>query len=145
MDIYIKKCGWKWRYQMMIKLSQTCSKCPNYLRATAIYERIRHTQTHTHKRAKTKKKKMQRWNLRNLTVFKWKQLQIFKQISRKQFEDKTWKMAERDKEWEFHLRSLSSSARDSNYATDSASDPSLLNSVNFSPHLYSYFCFYSFY
>ncbi|CAI9787760.1 unnamed protein product [Fraxinus pennsylvanica] len=38
-------------------------------------------------------------------------------------------MGERDKEWEFHLRSLSSSSRDSNYATDPASDPSLLNSV----------------
>ncbi|KAL2483672.1 hypothetical protein Fot_45116 [Forsythia ovata] len=38
-------------------------------------------------------------------------------------------MGERDKEWEFHLRSLSSSARDSNYAPDPASDPSLLNSV----------------
>ncbi|KAK6149310.1 hypothetical protein DH2020_016835 [Rehmannia glutinosa] len=38
-------------------------------------------------------------------------------------------MGDRDKEWEFHLRSLSSTARDSNYATDPASDPSLLNSV----------------
>ncbi|KAI3456965.1 hypothetical protein Pfo_013628 [Paulownia fortunei] len=39
-------------------------------------------------------------------------------------------MGDRDKEWEFHIRSLSSTARDSNYATDPASDPSLLNSVN---------------
>ncbi|KAL9147407.1 hypothetical protein ABFS82_13G171600 [Erythranthe guttata] len=38
-------------------------------------------------------------------------------------------MADRDKKWDFHLRSLSSSARDSNYATDPASDPSILNSV----------------
>ncbi|KAG8386153.1 hypothetical protein BUALT_Bualt03G0119500 [Buddleja alternifolia] len=38
-------------------------------------------------------------------------------------------MVDGDKEWEFHLRSLSSIARDSNYATDPASDPSLLNSV----------------
>ncbi|KAK4398494.1 hypothetical protein Sango_1324900 [Sesamum angolense] len=38
-------------------------------------------------------------------------------------------MVDRDKEWEFHLRSLSSTGRDSNYATDPASDPSLLNSV----------------
>ncbi|KAL3851234.1 hypothetical protein ACJIZ3_013116 [Penstemon smallii] len=36
---------------------------------------------------------------------------------------------QKDKEWEFHLRSISSSARDSNFATDPASDPSLLNSV----------------
>ncbi|KAL6499514.1 hypothetical protein OROGR_027424 [Orobanche gracilis] len=35
-------------------------------------------------------------------------------------------MADRDREWEFHLRSLSSAARD---AADPASDPSLLNSV----------------
>lgn len=41
-------------------------------------------------------------------------------------------MGDRDREWEIHLRSLSSNARDSNYATDSASDPSLLNSVKFS-------------
>lgn len=40
------------------------------------------------------------------------------------------KMVDRDKEWEFHLRSLSSTSRDSNYATDPASDPSLLNSVD---------------
>ncbi|CAI9088473.1 OLC1v1022808C2 [Oldenlandia corymbosa var. corymbosa] len=32
--------------------------------------------------------------------------------------------------WEFHLRSLSSIARDSNFADDPASDPALLNSVN---------------
>ncbi|XP_073026442.1 uncharacterized protein [Primulina eburnea] len=38
-------------------------------------------------------------------------------------------MEKRDREWEFHLRSLSSSARDSNYATDPASDPSILNSI----------------
>ncbi|KAL3508521.1 hypothetical protein ACH5RR_027922 [Cinchona calisaya] len=34
-----------------------------------------------------------------------------------------------DKEWEFHLRSLSTIARDSNFANDPAFDPSLLNSV----------------
>nr|XP_016488947.1 PREDICTED: AP-5 complex subunit zeta-1-like [Nicotiana tabacum] len=33
------------------------------------------------------------------------------------------------KEFDFHLRSLSHSARDSNFANDPASDPSLLNSV----------------
>ncbi|WMV48781.1 hypothetical protein MTR67_042166 [Solanum verrucosum] len=33
------------------------------------------------------------------------------------------------KQFDFHLRSLSSSARDSNFVTDPASDPSLLNSV----------------
>ncbi|KAI5641686.1 hypothetical protein M9H77_00091 [Catharanthus roseus] len=38
-------------------------------------------------------------------------------------------MGEKDKEWEFHLRTLSSIARDSNLANDPASDPSLLNSV----------------
>ncbi|EPS64419.1 hypothetical protein M569_10363, partial [Genlisea aurea] len=32
-------------------------------------------------------------------------------------------------EWEFHLRSLSSIARDSNFAADPSSDPSLLDSV----------------
>lgn len=40
-------------------------------------------------------------------------------------------MGEKDKEWEFHLRTLSSIARDSNLANDPASDPSLLNSVLF--------------
>ncbi|KAM7504146.1 hypothetical protein LguiB_003050 [Lonicera macranthoides] len=35
----------------------------------------------------------------------------------------------RDKEWDFHLRSISSNARDSNFANDPASDPSLLHSV----------------
>ncbi|KAK2639560.1 hypothetical protein Ddye_027355 [Dipteronia dyeriana] len=39
-------------------------------------------------------------------------------------------MSNGDKGWEFHLRSLSNSARDSNLATDPASDPSLLQSVN---------------
>ncbi|XP_059664715.1 uncharacterized protein LOC132311042 isoform X2 [Cornus florida] len=38
-------------------------------------------------------------------------------------------MVDRDREWDFHLRSLSSSARDSNFANDPASDPSLLTSV----------------
>ncbi|KAK1584549.1 hypothetical protein Q3G72_033962 [Acer saccharum] len=38
-------------------------------------------------------------------------------------------MSDADKGWEFHLRSLSNSARDSNLATDPASDPSLLQSV----------------
>ncbi|CAK9150272.1 unnamed protein product [Ilex paraguariensis] len=38
-------------------------------------------------------------------------------------------MVDREREWNFHLRSLSSSARDSNFANDPASDPSLLNSV----------------
>ncbi|KAK3199534.1 hypothetical protein Dsin_022949 [Dipteronia sinensis] len=38
-------------------------------------------------------------------------------------------MSNGDKGWEFHLRSLSSSARDSNLATDPAFDPSLLQSV----------------
>lgn len=38
-------------------------------------------------------------------------------------------MVERDREWDFHLRTLSSSARDSNFATNPASDPSLLHSV----------------
>ncbi|KAL3632781.1 hypothetical protein CASFOL_025765 [Castilleja foliolosa] len=38
-------------------------------------------------------------------------------------------MGDGDKEWEFHLRSLLTTARDSNYATDPASDPSLLKSV----------------
>lgn len=37
-------------------------------------------------------------------------------------------MGDRDKEWEHHLRSLSSAARDS---ADPAADPSLLNSVSF--------------
>lgn len=44
-------------------------------------------------------------------------------------------MEERDREWEFHLRSLSSSARDSNYAPDPASDPSILNSIKRLYHL----------
>lgn len=38
-------------------------------------------------------------------------------------------MDQSDKEWEFHFRALSSIARDSNFANDPASDPSLLNSV----------------
>ncbi|KAG6637548.1 hypothetical protein I3843_11G181200 [Carya illinoinensis] len=38
-------------------------------------------------------------------------------------------MGNRDREWDFHLRSLSNSARDSGLANDSASDPSLLQSV----------------
>lgn len=38
-------------------------------------------------------------------------------------------MANRDKEWDFHLRSISSNARDS---IDPASDPSLLHSVSIS-------------
>ncbi|KAL6999346.1 hypothetical protein U1Q18_000506 [Sarracenia purpurea var. burkii] len=38
-------------------------------------------------------------------------------------------MVDSDKAWDFHLRTLSSSARDSNFANDPASDPSLLNSV----------------
>ncbi|KAK9269608.1 hypothetical protein L1049_001385 [Liquidambar formosana] len=36
---------------------------------------------------------------------------------------------DRDRDWDFHLRSLSSSSRDSNFASDPASDPSLLYSV----------------
>ncbi|KAF6162934.1 hypothetical protein GIB67_021083 [Kingdonia uniflora] len=36
---------------------------------------------------------------------------------------------ERDKDWEFHLRSLSVNSRDSSTADDPASDPSLLHSV----------------
>lgn len=36
---------------------------------------------------------------------------------------------ERDVDWGFHLRTLSASARDSNFASDPASDPSLFNSV----------------
>ncbi|XP_061352833.1 uncharacterized protein LOC133297681 [Gastrolobium bilobum] len=38
-------------------------------------------------------------------------------------------MSERDRGWDFHLRTLSNSARDSNTANDPASDPSLLQSV----------------
>ncbi|KAK4753318.1 hypothetical protein SAY87_022116 [Trapa incisa] len=38
-------------------------------------------------------------------------------------------MADRDRDWDFHLRTLTVSARDSNFAADPASDPSLLNSV----------------
>ncbi|KAF5478849.1 hypothetical protein F2P56_005378 [Juglans regia] len=38
-------------------------------------------------------------------------------------------MGNRDREWDFHLRSLSNSARDSSLANDTASDPSLLQSV----------------
>ncbi|KAF7833863.1 AP-5 complex subunit zeta-1 [Senna tora] len=38
-------------------------------------------------------------------------------------------MTEQDKIWDFHLRTLSNSARDSNTANDPASDPSLLQSV----------------
>jgi hypothetical protein len=42
------------------------------------------------------------------------------------------RMSERDAGWDFHLRTLSISARDSNIANDPASDPSLLQSVQFS-------------
>ncbi|KAK4255656.1 hypothetical protein QN277_008629 [Acacia crassicarpa] len=38
-------------------------------------------------------------------------------------------MTERDRNWDFHLRTLSISARDSNTANDPASDPALLQSV----------------
>ncbi|KAI8554467.1 hypothetical protein RHMOL_Rhmol05G0101500 [Rhododendron molle] len=38
-------------------------------------------------------------------------------------------MVERNKEWDLHFRTLSSMARDSNFSSDPASDPSLLNSV----------------
>ncbi|XP_051125427.1 uncharacterized protein LOC127247567 [Andrographis paniculata] len=38
-------------------------------------------------------------------------------------------MADRGKEWEFYLRSLSSAARDFNHAANPTSDPSLLDSV----------------
>lgn len=38
-------------------------------------------------------------------------------------------MMERDKEYDIHLRTLSSNARDSNFNADPASDPSLLISV----------------
>ncbi|GAB2215537.1 hypothetical protein Droror1_Dr00019924 [Drosera rotundifolia] len=38
-------------------------------------------------------------------------------------------MGDREKNWDFHLRTLSASARSSNFASDPASDPSLLNSV----------------
>ncbi|GAB2284660.1 hypothetical protein Dimus_019113 [Dionaea muscipula] len=38
-------------------------------------------------------------------------------------------MADEEKKWDFHLRTLSASARDSNFATDPASDRSLLQSV----------------
>lgn len=41
-------------------------------------------------------------------------------------------MPERDAGWDFYLRTLSASARDSNTANDPASDPSLLQSVQFS-------------
>lgn len=37
--------------------------------------------------------------------------------------------ADREKEWDFHLRSLSSNARDSSAASDPASDPYILQSV----------------
>ncbi|KAI8537473.1 hypothetical protein RHMOL_Rhmol09G0026000 [Rhododendron molle] len=43
--------------------------------------------------------------------------------------DSVRKKAERDKEWDLHFRTLSSMARDSNFASDPASDPSPLNSV----------------
>ncbi|CAI0436495.1 unnamed protein product, partial [Linum tenue] len=39
------------------------------------------------------------------------------------------KMGDPDKKWDFYLRTLSSSARDSNLAGDPASDPALLNAV----------------
>ncbi|KAI3497001.1 hypothetical protein L1887_39381 [Cichorium endivia] len=38
-------------------------------------------------------------------------------------------MAEGDRDWELHLRTLSSNARDSSFSNDPASDPSLLRSV----------------
>lgn len=39
-------------------------------------------------------------------------------------------MGDRDRDWDWHLRTLSSSARDSNVANDPASDSSLLQSVS---------------
>ncbi|GAB4846200.1 hypothetical protein Ancab_025196 [Ancistrocladus abbreviatus] len=39
-------------------------------------------------------------------------------------------MVDRDRNWDFHLRTLSASARDSNFTSDPASDPNLLHSVN---------------
>ncbi|KAJ4726121.1 AP-5 complex subunit zeta-1 [Melia azedarach] len=38
-------------------------------------------------------------------------------------------MSDRDRDWDFYLRTLSNSTRDSSVATDPAADPSLLNSV----------------
>lgn len=38
-------------------------------------------------------------------------------------------MVDRDRDWDFHLRTLSNSARDSNVANDPASDPNILQSV----------------
>ncbi|KAH9651490.1 AP-5 complex subunit zeta-1 [Citrus sinensis] len=38
-------------------------------------------------------------------------------------------MSDRDRGWDFHLRNLSNSARDSSVATDPAADPSVLHSV----------------
>ncbi|XP_022139677.1 LOW QUALITY PROTEIN: uncharacterized protein LOC111010525 [Momordica charantia] len=38
-------------------------------------------------------------------------------------------MVDRDRDWDFHLRNLSNSARDSNVANDPASDPNILQSV----------------
>uniref|UniRef100_A0A9I9DGX2 AP-5 complex subunit zeta-1 n=1 Tax=Cucumis melo TaxID=3656 RepID=A0A9I9DGX2_CUCME len=38
-------------------------------------------------------------------------------------------MVDRDRDWDFHLRTLSNSARDSNVANDPASDPNILHSV----------------
>lgn len=43
------------------------------------------------------------------------------------------RMDQSGKEWEFHFRTLSSLARDSNFPNDPASDPSLLNSVYLFP------------
>ncbi|XP_023536277.1 AP-5 complex subunit zeta-1-like [Cucurbita pepo subsp. pepo] len=39
------------------------------------------------------------------------------------------KMVDRDQDWDFHLRTLSNSARDSNSGNDPASDPNILQSV----------------
>ncbi|KAJ0045253.1 hypothetical protein Pint_04213 [Pistacia integerrima] len=38
-------------------------------------------------------------------------------------------MSDRDRNWDFHLRTISNSSRDSNLATDPAADSSLLYSV----------------
>ena len=40
-------------------------------------------------------------------------------------------MVDRDQDWDFHLRTLSNSARDSNSGNDPASDPNILQSVSF--------------
>lgn len=49
-------------------------------------------------------------------------------------------MVDRDKDWEFHLRSLSATARDSNFSADPASDPNLLPSVCSLYHKSSHIC-----